>query len=646
MGKDIYTADFETRTVAPTKVWAWGVSKQNDPKFFEHGNDIESFILYLRNLNQDTTKVYFHNLKFDGVFIIDYLLKHNWKWKQSKKECIENDFTTIISGDGKFYLIDLYFRTHGKVKKHVSIQDSLKLLNMGVAKVAKAFNLEQQKGEIDYTAHDKEDFNITEEELIYLQNDVQIMSNGLAHFFNLAPEKMTIGSCSLTDYKEHIGKDRFKTLFPKLSDESDRIIRKSYKGGFTAVNSTRAGEIIRNGQVYDVNSLYPSVMYFKPLPFGKPVRFEGEYIPNNKYTLYVQEIVCSFKLKKNKIPIIQLKHTMGYCDTEYLSESNGEVNLVLTNVDLDLIKEHYDLEIYEYLGGYMFLSSTELFKTWIDKWFKIKEQATKDHNGGLRTISKLFLNNLYGKFGTNPQVTSKFPTLENNKVKLKKIKYPCYDDNGNILSVYKDEQGRPLIYDLQPDESIYKENGIEIKDEILQTDINSKDAVYIPIATFVTAWARDKTIRTAQKIHEDSINKTGVSRWLYCDTDSIHVEGFDPIEGIDIDDTKLGYWAHESDFKKAKFLQAKRYIEDIFKGLPSTDGKQYGTSIKVTCAGLQSKFHGEVTFDNFKYDTTFSKIVPKIVEGGVILERTEFTLKPNGLAYKNKLNKKTLDKNR
>ena len=109
MEKDIYIADFETKTIAPTSVWAWGVSKQNNPSYFEYGEDIESFISYLSNLSQDVTKMYFHNLKFDGIFIIDYLLKRDWKWKLSKKECVENDFTTVISGDGKFYLIDLKY---------------------------------------------------------------------------------------------------------------------------------------------------------------------------------------------------------------------------------------------------------------------------------------------------------------------------------------------------------------------------------------------------------------------------------------------------------------------------------------------------------------------------------------------------------
>ena len=503
MEKDIYIADFETKTIAPTKVWVWGISKQNDPSFFQYGDDIESFMIYLSTLSQDVSKLYFHNLKFDGIFIIDYLLKHNWHWKLSKKECVENDFTTVISGDGKFYLIDLYFRKHGKVKKHVAIQDSLKLLNMSVEGIAKSFKLEQQKGDIDYDAHNIDNTPITEEEISYLQNDVQIVANGLAHFFDFAPEKMTIGSCALTDYIDHISKKNFKCYFPELNDNQDALIRRSYKGGFTAVNEARAGELIENGQVYDVNSLYPSVMYDCPLPYGEPIRFEGEYYPNNKYTLYVQEIQCSFKLKKNKIPIIQIKKSMSYCGTQYLKKSDGIVNLVLTNVDLELIKEHYDLIIYEYCGGYMFKASTQLFKTWINKWFAIKEQATIDHNAGLRTTAKLFLNSLYGKFGTNPNIESKFPIIENNAVKLKYIEYPIYNDNNKLLSSEVDKNGNYIPIKEKVD--IYIPDSGYVNPKLAHTRQNKKKAVYIPIATFVTAWARNKTIRTAQRIHDGYI---------------------------------------------------------------------------------------------------------------------------------------------
>ncbi len=40
--------------------------------------------------------------------------------------------------------------------------------------------------------------------------------------------------------------------------------------------------------------------------------------------------------------------------------------------------------------------------------------------------------------------------------------------------------------------------------------------------SFITAYAREKTIRTAQSIQDYSIEKYGFSKFIYSDTDSIH----------------------------------------------------------------------------------------------------------------------------
>jgi hypothetical protein len=74
------------------------------------------------------------------------------------------------------------------------------------------------------------------------------------------------------------------------------------------------------------------------------------------------------------------------------------------------------------------------------------------------------LNSCYGKFGSSPDVTGKFPYLK---------------ADGAI--------------------------GFEMGDR------ETKDPVYIPMAVFVTSYAREVTIRTAQKCFD---------RILYCDTDS------------------------------------------------------------------------------------------------------------------------------
>ena len=171
------------------------------------------------------------------------------------------------------------------------------------------------------------------------------------------------------------------------------------------------------GSVLDVNSLYPSVMYEKELPFGEPIFFDGEYKQDKVYSLYIQMITCSFKIKKNKIPTIQIKHSMSFLANEYLESSNDEiVCLVLTNVDLKLFFEQYDIYDLQYVCGWKFKGIQGLFSTYIDKWVSRKNEATISGNKGQRTLAKLMLNSLYGKFATSLDVQSKIPYLGEDEI--------------------------------------------------------------------------------------------------------------------------------------------------------------------------------------------------------------------------------------
>lgn len=62
-------------------------------------------------------------------------------------------------------------------------------------------------------------------------------------------------------------------------------------------------------------------------------------------------------------------------------------------------------------GGWKFKSVKGLFTNYIDKWITKKIEATKEHNLGQRTLAKLMLNSLYGKFATSLEVQSKVPIL-------------------------------------------------------------------------------------------------------------------------------------------------------------------------------------------------------------------------------------------
>ena len=137
-------------------------------------------------------------------------------------------------------------------------------------------------------------------------------------------------------------------------------------------------------------------MNSKLLPFGEPIFFEGKYEDDKIYPLYIQMITCEFEIKKNKIPTIQIKNNMSFIANEYLQSSNKEiVCLVLTNIDLKLFLEQYNVYNLNYECGWKFKGIQGIFTEYIQKWVKVKNEATISGNKPLRSIAKLLLNSLY-----------------------------------------------------------------------------------------------------------------------------------------------------------------------------------------------------------------------------------------------------------
>ena len=567
-----FTADFETSTWKEdeTWVWAWAVCEIENIENIKIGNNIESFIEFCKK--QKNSIFYFHNLKFDGEFIIYYLLKNGFKHVENKKDVEDMTFTTLISDMGQFYNITVYFKKGNKDYVKASFIDSLKIIPFSVEEIAKSFNLPISKLELDYKKEREIGHIITKEEEEYIQNDVKIVAMALEQFFKEDLTKMTIASNSLNSYKKLVGKSRFEHCFPVLDKETDEFIRNSYRGGFTYLNPIYVEKDVKNIVNLDVNSLYPYVMYSKELPFGEPKYFKGEYKEDKIYNLYVQRFYCSFEIKKNKIPTVQIKGSMSFIPNEYLESSNHElVEFTMTSVDLKMFKEHYNIYNLTYLDGYKFKTMNGIFTEYIDFWIKRKNEATISGNKAQRAIAKLMLNSLYGKFATSLEVQSKIPYLGEDDI----IHYKFSE-----------------------------------KEE--------KDGLYIPIASFITAYAREKTIKTSQKIKEYSIDKYNKDMYIYSDTDSIKT--LLPIDELkqfcDIDDVKLGYWKNEGIASKGKWIRQKCYLEEI-------DGKMH-----ITCSGLPKNCYSKVEWKKFKVGFTCSgKLTFKHIKGGVKLVDTDFTIK-------------------
>lgn len=108
--------------------------------------------------------------------------------------------------------------------------------------------------------------------------------------------------------------------------------------------------------------------------------------------------VSGFEIKKNMIPTIQIKgNSEFFRGNEYLEKYENEENLtlILTNIDLDLFLKHYNVYDLNYECGWKFKGVKGLFSDFIDKWIKVKNEATISGNKSQRSMAKLILNSLY-----------------------------------------------------------------------------------------------------------------------------------------------------------------------------------------------------------------------------------------------------------
>lgn len=550
----VYSFDFETVVDQEhTRVWLWGaVNLENEN--FKYGKTIDEFMNWAKGRNR---KGYFHNIKFDVQFIFYWLFKHGFKHTSSSS--LENkQFATLISDNGIFYNCKIKFENGFTL----TIYDSLKLIPLPVEDIPKAFGLDIEKLDLDY--HDvkyEEDHEPTEDEIKYLHHDCLIVAQGLNAMHGQGLKKLTVASNALSNYKQCFNKNEFQYLFPSLSIGTDTDCRRSYKGGWTYLNPKYKDKMLGIGAVYDVNSMYPWAMKYCKLPYGEPIYYKGEYKQDGIYPLYIQCLRATFHVKQNAFPMIQLKGSMRFSDTEYIESTGDEPALLyLTNVDLELFKDCYDIDYIEYLGGYKFRGAEGIFADYVDYWYEVKDKANHEGNKGLKTIAKLMLNGLYGKFGSNPK---------------KRCKYPYYDEESDLVQ-----------YALAAEE------------------VNNDG--YVPIASFITSYARDKIVRAAISCED---------RFVYADTDSIHILGREEPD-IEIDQFKLGAFKEETVFTEAKYHRAKCYIE-------SDNGK-----LDKKCAGLPKAAREMFNFDTMKEGESFEgKLVPKQVPGGVVLVDRIFTIK-------------------
>lgn len=645
-----FIGDFETTVFEGqeyTEVWASALVELYSEDVMIH-HSLEETFDYLKSLNSNIC-IWYHNLKFDGSFWL-YFLIEKLHFKQAYEKvnecCVEwiretempsKTFKYSISDRGQWYTITI------KIGKHyIYIRDSLKLLPFSVKRIGKGFKTKHQKLDMEYVGFRYSGCNITDEEKRYIANDVLVVKEAMEIMFEEGHKKLTIGSCCLSEYKKIMGKEDYSILFPSMEkfeinpnehiyENADAWIRKTYRGGWCYLVKGKENILMHDGTTADVNSLYPSMMSSESgnkFPHGKPVFWTGNYIPkealdDSKY--YFIHIRTRFKIKEGYLPFIQIKGSYLYKGTECLETSDvwnykkGEyvytykdvngitqkaiVDLYLTMTDYELLKEHYDLYETEIIDGCYFWAMTGLFDEYIEKYKKIKLNS----KGALRELAKLFLNNLYGKFASNTDSSFKV--------------------------AYINDEGAVSFYSV-----------VE----------NNKKAGYIPVGSAITSYARNFTIRAAQKNYYGK-DKRG---FIYADTDSIHCNlKPEEIKGIKVHDKDFCCWKLESQWDKGIFVRQKTYIEHVVgenleplehpynnikcAGMPNKCKDLFELSMNGGYEDKKDEFNEEElqflfknnkpikrSYEDFKIGLKIpGKLMPKRIKGGTLLVDTSYEMR-------------------
>lgn len=594
----IYVADFETTVYSGqerTDVWSAAFCELFTDEIVVE-KSIFDFFKAIYSINSNII-CYFHNLKFDGSFILDYIIRDGYIWHRvPEKEMNNGEYKCSISDRGAWY--NIIIKHNNKI---IEFRDSLKLLPFTLKKIGEDFKLTHRKTEIEYEGFRYPGCEISKEEMEYIKNDIYVLKEAMEILYNEGHTKLTIGSCCLEEFKKTYDIYTYKEIFPDLtsykinekiygSKNADEYIRKSYKGGYCYLVRGKENKKYSKGWTVDINSSYPSNMHSESgneYPIGWPTFWEGELPDDIDHYYYFVRLKCRFYIKKGMLPTIQIKNTYLYPSTEYLDTSDiydfknntysryykkdGEikdsvVELTLTCSDYKLFLEHYDVYDLKILDGCYFEKCLGLFDEYLNKYKKIKENST----GATRELAKLYQNNLYGKFASSKNSSYKIPFINEKNV---------------------------LAFD------VIKEN--------------NKTPGYIAVGSAITSYAREFIIKAAQKNYY-GVDKDG---FIYADTDSCHCSGdYNTMKGINVHPTKYCCWKVEGLWDEAIFVRQKTYIEHI----THVNLQKVQPFYNVKCAGMndeaKNEFLSEHNISEFKEGLELKKMLKAVrYPGGIVL---------------------------
>ena len=592
----------ETQKFAFMYEWTFGIKDKN---YICYGRTWEQFIelceylqdVYELSPDSNILVVYIHNFSYEFQFMRKY-----FEW--------ENVFA-----------VDDRKPIKALCSYGIEFRDSYILSGYSLSKLAEnlvSHKIEKLYGDLDYSLIRTHETKLTDKELMYCNNDVEIIldyiNEQIQQYGDITKIPMTNTGrvrkfvkekCYFTE-KDHKkssrGKfQRYNELMKKLTltDKEYIMLKRCFMGGFTHASMLYSGQLLHNVASIDFTSSYPAVMLSEKFPMSKPILVDLKQ-EDFKTLLNDNDTGLMFDIRFYGL------HSKLSFET-YLSESkcqviedatinNGRVfsakvvQTTMTDIDFRIMKQCYSWErveiancykfYMEYLPKAILLSILELYgnKTTL-KGVEGKEVEY--------LLSKGMLNSVYGMCVTDIVRN----TIEyNNGWNIEKFTPETMQEQ---IDKYNDSKNRFLYYAWGVWVTAYARKNLwtgilNIGIDYIYSDTDSiKLLNYYKHKPFIEWYNKDienklkkmcdfrkidfdlmkpKTIKGVEKLigvwDYEGIYKNfktlGAKRYLVCENGKLHltVAGLSKQNGVE---KLIGVW-DEGNYKKIKTLGAKRYL--------------------------------------------------------------------------------------
>lgn len=435
--------------------------------------------------------LFVHNINFDGMIILSYLIKYEIKFEWIVREL------DIYSIKFKYMSCEINLRCSYKL-----IPITLSELNDGTRKkmifphkfvnentlnyIGSCPDIEYFESLHDYLTFKEKNttFNLKKQIIEYCENDVLLTQRLLINIYDLIKNIdnrlfWKSYSAPALAYKIYFKKYNEKNIKNQIKKEDADYIRRSYYGGRCEVFGNPYPEEFVN--YFDFSGMYAQCM-LEQFPIGSPL------FKNN--TDYNEVGFHTIKYESNlKLPILP------YHFNNKLLFPNGCLTGTFWYEEIqEFVK--YGGKVLETYSSLTYSTKDYVFQSYVKTFDKLKKEG--DYH---KIFAKLMINGLYGGFAMDDEDFFSLPVFN-------EIEFQTILNNTNVIKWSK--QNNCIIINIKKDHksAIY----FNKQNKKWSETVTTRNVSY---ASIIAAKARIKLYRGFESV------RTSGGRLLYSDTDSI-----------------------------------------------------------------------------------------------------------------------------